>query len=580
MQKNHWAIFILLAFSIIGCTQEQIDKLLYTNKQQKVDQFRNDSLRTEKLCEVLTNRLLDESQSNLLSRNGLTHLSNELLEVYSPASFEQLRWQNMLGETASQSIAQYIDYLRKAETYGLSPTDYNLPNIENLYQKVYPPIPEIDTTTSEKKQEKPAPKPPKDLQEMIELDLALSQSYLQYTSDLFHGKFRPVSRNWEIAKREKTLGKLLHKALNNNEIEISLEELKPVPDNYQALADHLQKYLDIAASGKWKPLPKGASFRKGSSSEDILQLAQNLSALGDLPASKANSNTFDEDFTKAIKNYQARHGLAETGLMDASTIKSINIPIEDRIELLKLNLNRYRWLPDDLGERYVWANIPEFMIYVYDGEKRTTEIVSVVGEYKNMTPILMDKPMQNIIFSPTWTIPRSIAKEEMEYIKKNPGVLIVADVEVFYKGKKTNPYKINWNTVNLKDVRLKQKPKNTNSMGRAKFMFANNHSIYLHDTPNKIDFKKRVRNFSHGCLRVGNPALFAESLLEGSGSWNNQKIKSAMFSGKERFVKPPKKTKVHVVYFTAWADDDGKLQFRRDIYGHDKRQLKLMGVND
>jgi len=578
MQKNYWIIFTLFLLTFAACTQEQIDSLLYTNKQLTVDKVRNDSLLTEQLCDILTNGLLDEDRAKMISKNGLTNISDELIKVYLSTNFEQLRWQSAIGQTPQETISQYIDYLRKADENGLVSEDYKLSDIEKRFKAVYPPAPKMDSTAMANKDKKssPPPPPPKDLQQMIDLDLALGQSYLNYASDLLYGNFRPKNRNWEVVQRERDLGKMLDKALNNNDITASLQSLNPSPKNFVDFQKHLKNYLDIAKKGIWKPIASATPFRKGKSSDEVLQLAAMLAAIGDLPANKANSNTFDEGFVTAIKNYQTRNGLAITGSMDAATLKSLNMPIEERIELLKLNMNRYRWIPDNLGERYVWANIPEFMISVYDEGKRTTEIVSVVGEYKNMTPILIDRPMKNIIFSPTWTIPQSIAKEDLEFIKKNPGVLIVADVEVFLKGKKVNPYKVDWNKVNWKDVMMKQKPKDTNSMGRAKFMFTNNHSIYLHDTPNKVDFKNRVRSFSHGCIRVADPALFAEHLLAGNDAWNKQRIRTAMFSEKERFVKPPKSTRVHLVYLTAWANDDGKLQFRRDIYYHDKRQLKSM----
>ncbi|MEZ4886094.1 MAG: L,D-transpeptidase family protein [Chitinophagales bacterium] len=578
MQKNYWIIFIFLVGSFIGCTQEQMDSLLYTNGQRATDDARKDSLVLEKLCETLTNRLLGDGYAKLMSQNEMTVITDELLKIYTPSNFKQLRWQSVQNQTANPKIFQYIDYLRKAEENGLIAADYQLSDIETLYQKVYPSNPKIDSIQISDK--KVQATPPKDLQQMIDLDLLLSQSYLNYASDLLYGSFRPKSRNWEVATRERDLGEVLDKALTDNNIESSLKNLNPASKNFADLQQYLKKCLDIAKSGTWKSLPANASFGKGKSGEQVLQLAQKLAAMGDLPASKANSNNFDDDFVAAIRNYQTRHGLAITGSLDAPTLQGLNTPIEEDIDLLRLNMNRYRWLPDDLGERYVWANIPEFMVYVYDEGKRTTEIVSVVGEFKNMTPILINKPMQNIIFSPTWTIPRSIAKEELEYIKMNPGVLIVADVEVFLKGKKVNPYSVDWEKVDWKDVKLKQDPKDSNSMGRAKFMFTNNHSIYLHDTPNKVDFKTRVRSFSHGCIRLEDPALFAENLLAGSGSWNNQRIRNAMFSEKEQYVNPPKKTRVHVVYFTAWADDEGTLQLRRDIYAHDKRQLKMMNKTE
>ena len=245
---------------------------------------------------------------------------------------------------------------------------------------------------------------------------------------------------------------------------------------------------------------------------------------------------------------------------------------ENSINAIKLSMERLRWLPESLGERHVWVNIPEFLIRVVDKGDTVSTIRACVGEPKHATPILVNKPMTNAIFSPVWNIPTNIAKEEMEFILMNPAVIVVADVDVWLDGQKVNPLDINWHDVDMRRVRMRQRPKETNSMGQAKFPFTNGYNIYLHDTPNKTDFLADYRAVSHGCVRVQQPVEFAQKVLQGS-TWDESAIKGAMYKGRETYAKLPEPVKVHVFYLTTWVNENGKLQFGRDVYGYDKRQI-------
>ncbi|HRI26665.1 MAG TPA: L,D-transpeptidase family protein [Chitinophagales bacterium] len=251
-----------------------------------------------------------------------------------------------------------------------------------------------------------------------------------------------------------------------------------------------------------------------------------------------------------------------------------NLTNQELAQKIAINMERYRWLPhpDSVSPRRVWVNIPEFKMHVFDNNKEIDQIVVVVGEPKHATPIIVNKPMTNVVFSPTWTIPPSIGWEEMEYIIMNPAVLITADVDVFIDGKKTDPREVDWSTIEKRRVKMRQRPKTTNSMGLVKFPFANNFGIYIHDTPNKVDFGGAYRAQSHGCVRVQEPKKLAQLMLNGS-KWTEGSIGSAMYSGKEQFAKLPQPVSVTIFYLTTWVDDNGKLQFGRDVYGHDKRQI-------
>lgn len=244
---------------------------------------------------------------------------------------------------------------------------------------------------------------------------------------------------------------------------------------------------------------------------------------------------------------------------------------------IRLNMDRYRLMPhpDSIGSRYVWVNIPEFMLQFVEGKDTTATMNVVVGEPKNATPVVVNKKMNSVIFSPVWNIPTHIAYEEIEYILKNPAVLIVADVDVWVDGKKVDPRDVDWDNTARSRIKMRQRPKMTNSMGLVKFPFDNNYGVYLHDTPSKDVFSNSNRAQSHGCVRVGNPAGLAAHVLNGS-KWSEGSIKKAMYSGKQQPTSIPRPVRVNIVYFTAFVDKNGKLQTRRDVYGHDNRQMKQL----
>ncbi len=297
------------------------------------------------------------------------------------------------------------------------------------------------------------------------------------------------------------------------------------------------------------------------------------------------NNSIDQLITQSAPAYQEYKNLQrlleeyqkEAEKTPTAKVPNYNLNYEDLAKKIALNMERYRWLPnpDSMSARRVWVNIPEFKMRVFDNHKETDQIVIVVGEPKNATPVIVDKQMSNVIFSPTWTIPSSIGWEEMEYIIQNPAVLIVADVDVFIDGKLTDPREVDWTTISKKRVKMRQRPKLTNSMGLVKFPFANNYGIYIHDTPNKVDFGGVNRAQSHGCVRVQEPKKLALELLEGS-NWNDGGVTKAMYSGKEQYAKLPQPVSVTIFYITTLTDENGKLRIAPDVYGHDRNQMKML----
>ena len=501
-----------------------------------------------------------QKQTKLFSgfREGIRDSLIKQVNSFYEHNKYHLLWHNAIEKTQSAQIPVYIEALKKTESHGLK-GDYLLPEIEPLYQSL---------------QAEDAKKQEDYLSKIARLDGLLSTSFFAYTRDLLNGQSKRPNSHWVIEKRQQNLPALLTGALKNNDMAAAIQTVIPKHPSYEGLSQALVHYKKIAENGGWKEVASG--LKKGSKGDKVQNLVSRLAIDGDFTGGKGHSD-FDDSVTAALKNFQKRNGLEKTGLLDAKTLKELNVSVSERIKQIMVNMDRLRWLPDDLGKRYVWVNIPEYMVDVYDNNQQVAEIVGVVGALPTKTPILINKKLTNVIFSPTWTVPPSIAKEEMEYILMNPAVLIVADVDVFIDGKKVSDVmSIDWKNMNVNRVRMRQRPKRRNSMGLAKFMFENNHSIYLHDTPNKVDFKLKRRAESHGCVRVSEPHLLATKLLTGANEWTDDKIRGAMNSGKQQYVKPPVETRVHLVYFTTWVDDKGVLQFRNDVYGYDKRQKKSL----
>jgi L,D-transpeptidase YcbB len=247
-------------------------------------------------------------------------------------------------------------------------------------------------------------------------------------------------------------------------------------------------------------------------------------------------------------------GLKNDGVAGPATIKELNIPVTDRIKQVLVNMERMRWMPKHGEGKRLVANIPEFKLPVFEGNQHVFDMNIVVGKSANKTVIFNDK-LEHVVFSPYWNIPRSIVRNEiLPSIERNPQYLAANNMEQ------------TGSSGGLPVIR--QKPGPGNALGKVKFIFPNSYSIYFHDTPSKSLFERNQRAFSHGCIRLAEPEKLARYLLKEKG-WSDARISSAMNSGKEQWVRS-NPVDVVISYFTAWVDNDGILNFRNDIYGHDK----------
>jgi murein L,D-transpeptidase YcbB/YkuD len=416
-----------------------------------------------------------------------------------------------------------------------------------------------------------------DPNEAAALDVWLTYLYLQYASDISNGVagLSHADPTWRI--RDKKLDPLerLTQAIDDGGIAASLDELMPRHPQYAGLKSALATYREIAAKGGWPALPQ-MKLKPGQDDPAVPLLARRLAITGDYPGAVDETQaTYGPELQEAVKRFQRRHGLHPDGIASAGTIARMNVPVEDRIRQIALNLERWRWLPRTLGDRFVLVNIPEFRLEVWERDRVPLSMRVVVGKTDTPTPIFADD-MTYIVFAPYWNVPPDIARNEtVPAVLGDAAFLQRTNMEVLDRsGNPVDPASIDLER--LSDYRFRQRPGASNSLGLVKFMFPNQFNVYLHDTPADSLFARATRSLSHGCVRVEQPEALAQYVLADQPDWTPERIRAAMRSGQERTVKLKAPLPVYLGYWTARVSADGLLQFRDDLYKVDARQMTLL----
>jgi len=418
-----------------------------------------------------------------------------------------------------------------------------------------------------------------DEREAASLDVWLTYLYLQYSSDLTNGvaNLAHVDPKWQIRDKKTDPLARLEKALEEKSVGRSLDELTPRHAQYTGLRDAFAKYRDIEQRGGWQAVPAQMKLKPGQQDAAVPQLARRLAVTGDYTGTQNDQDTtYGPELQEAVKRFQRRHGLEPDGVVSAATVVQLNVPVARRIQQIALNLERWRWLPADLGERHVLVNIPEYRLEVWDHGKVPVSMRVVVGKKDTPTPIFNDD-MTHVVFSPYWNVPPDIVKNEtIPQALRDPAALQRMNMEVLDKsGNVVDPGSID--AGNAGDYRFRQRPGSSNALGFVKFMFPNQFNVYLHDTPADSLFARAARSFSHGCVRLEQPEQLAQYVLADQPEWTPERIREAMHSGQEKTVKLTGPLPVYLGYWTARVSADGILQFRDDLYGVDARQLSLLG---
>jgi len=418
---------------------------------------------------------------------------------------------------------------------------------------------------------------------LAELDLLLTDAFFSYGFHLSEGIVDPYSNNlnWYIKKPERKLGKIFQTVLYDDKMEGFVDALQPRHFGYLKLKLALLKYQKIKKTGCWHEVPDGGKLRKGDYGTRIAALRSRLIISGDLTDSTNSSQDyFDEVLEDGVRRFQARHGLKVDGIVGSKTRLALNVPVEDRIRQIRLNMERWRWLPQDLGDCHIIVNPANFKLNVIENEQTIKSIRAIVGKMERPTPVLSQK-ITYLELNPYWNIPHTIALNDiLPRIKNDPGYLADNNIRVFENweedARELNPESIDWVTITQKNFvyKLRQDPANSNALGRVKFVFPNEFSIYLHDTPARNLFNMTRRAFSSGCIRIEKPMELAAFLLQNNSKWSLEKLVAAVNRKKNKTIFLSDPIKIYILYWTAWVDKDGIINFRDDIYGRD-RQLNI-----
>jgi len=414
----------------------------------------------------------------------------------------------------------------------------------------------------------------KDVEELIDFDMFFTYSLVRCGSYLSSGRDDPrtIDPNWRYVPRNDNLPQIINDAIEANALEELPAKLSPPHHEYIALKEMLRKYREIATRGGWSTLPVELTLKQGENNLNVAVLRNNLAITGDLKTTVTDSTEFDIELSEAVLRFESRHGLKPDGILDPQVIGIMNVPVDFRIAQIEANLERLRWLPNDLGTRHVLVNIPSYELAVREGDQVPVKMKIIVGTNQHRTPLFSDV-MQSVVFSPYWNIPDSIATNEtLPRIMKDPNYLRRQNIEVVRVGQTievVNPSTINWNDPPRDfQYRLRQRPGARNSLGLVKFLFPNEFNVYIHDTPADNLFDRVSRNFSHGCIRIEHPAKLAVYLLKDQPEWTPEMIETAMHGEVEKHVALKSPIPVHIVYWTAWVDSAGLLQIRHDVYGY------------
>ena len=382
--------------------------------------------------------------------------------------------------------------------------------------------------------------------------------------------------DWVAADTTRRLPAHLERALERNDLVGSLEALEPSSAGFRRLRDALYAYKAWAAVGGWATIPAGPSFGLGTSGPRVDALIRRLVATSDLPPS-FESPTFDRRVMHAVGDFQARHGIPRSGVVGGVTLAALNVPVQERMRTMQLSLERWRWLPDKLEPRHVEVNIPGYRVDLMRNGQITRTLRAVVGKRTSPTPVFSDQ-IAYVELNPTWTVPPSIlAKEIVPMLRRRPDYLAANNMRVVPMSRALRDSAVDLTAVPWKDVASDSFPflviqgaGPDNPLGRLKLMCPNEFDVYLHDTPQRERFGVAQRDFSHGCVRVNNVEELADSLI----AWprgDSSHVRGLLADTTWRRIRLTNPMPVHFMYWTAWVDEDGEVEFRDDIYGLDQR---------
>jgi len=474
---------------------------------------------------------------------------------YSPAWFNQ----NSLGKNGYL----LLDYIRQVDQQGLQPEDYHLYLIEAYIGKLLNFFKPMNTA------------------DMMKLDILLTDAYMVLGSHLYYGKVDPEKEgaNWKMKRKdpELRLDLKLEEALAGNNIDKGLDLLAPRYHAYWMMKEELAFYLGLNKQ-LWPAILSDIAIKPGESNQLLPKIRERLIKLR-YQLSDSISITFDEELEKQLKKFQDDWGLNSDGVIGKSTLEDLNNPPVKLISQLKVNMERYRWLPLQVTEKYIIINIANFKLDLIAGTDTLISMRVIVGKDPRKTPVFNDR-ISYIVFSPSWTVPLTILQDDViPELLKGPEYLEKRNMKLLrHNGSELAYSDIDWSMVSKDNFPyiVRQDPGPANALGRVKFMFPNIYDVYIHDTPSKGFFALDSRDISSGCIRVEKPFDLAVLLLSDSPEWSPVNIRIAMEQDKEQTVRVKIPVDVVLIYLTAWTDGKDRIQFRKDVYQRDEIILEAL----
>jgi murein L,D-transpeptidase YcbB/YkuD len=416
---------------------------------------------------------------------------------------------------------------------------------------------------------------------MMKLDVLLTDAFMLLGSHLYYGKVDPEKEgaSWKMQRKgpELRLDLKLEETLAANDVANGLNMLAPRYRSYWMMKDQLAFFLELNEQ-LWPAILSDIAIKPGESNLLLPKIRERLIKLR-YQLSDSISITSDEDFETQLKMFQGDWGLNTDGVIGKATLEDLNSLPYKLISQLKVNMERYRWLPLEVTEKHIIVNIANFKLDLIVGTDTLISMRAIVGKEPRTTPVFNER-LSYIVFSPSWTVPNTILQEDVipellkgpEYLDKRNMILLGHD------GSKLAYTDIDWSTISKNNFpyTVRQNPGPGNALGRVKFMFPNTYDVYIHDTPSKGFFARDERAISSGCVRVEKPFDLAVLLLSDSPEWSPANILIAMQQDKEQTVRLKIPVDVILIYLTAWTDGSDRIQFRKDIYQRDEILMEAL----
>jgi murein L,D-transpeptidase YcbB/YkuD len=459
-------------------------------------------------------------------------------------------------------VADFSSLAEQSSDYGLRPVDFHLPEIAKI-------LPSGDPASLQG-------------EERVQAEILLSDGLLRLIHHSRFGKVDPraIDKNWNHDEGPKGAALVadLGRALAAPNLKNTVATLREEPAFYTRLKDGLSHYRALAAAGGWPTIPAGPKLEPGAHDDRVPLIRERLRITGDYQGpTHVSGNAYGPELQKAVRHFQERHNLEVDGRIGPATLAAMNVSATERVDQIRVNLERMRWVSDKLPNNYLLVDIPAQRVELYRDGQEVWNAKAIVGRPDRPTPIFRDR-IEYLEFNPTWTVPPTILKEDVvPKARKDPNAVRKKGLEIIDRaGNKVEPEAVDWSIApNNMPYTFRQPPGPKNALGQVKFMFPNRHSVYLHDTSNRQLFARTNRTLSSGCVRVDKPIELAELVLN-DPKWNADKFASVFESKKRSSVRLKEPLPVILSYWTAEADERGRVSFREDFYGHDKPVLAAL----